>query len=125
LRRISASHLVAKTIDFINKCTENEHIFWSNFFSDFNVSSVHGTDDERTVENEFHVRSATCFETSGRDVLTEFGSGNDDLSVRNVVVCEVNNLQKITNVTVVVDLFLIRKRVIINIAKFNLKFEHL
>ena len=42
-------------VDLINIGSEDEHIFFSNFLSNFNISTVHSTYDEGTVHNEFHV----------------------------------------------------------------------
>jgi hypothetical protein len=33
-------------LDASNSFTENEHIFFTNFLSNFNISTVHGTNDE-------------------------------------------------------------------------------
>ena len=56
-------------------------------------------------------------------MLTEFCSGNDNLSVRNIVVCEVNNFEKITNVTVVIDLFGLKEVIsIVELKQKNLKY---
>jgi hypothetical protein len=41
-------------VDLINIGTENEHVLLANLFSDLNISTIHGTNDNATIHDKFH-----------------------------------------------------------------------
>ena len=55
---ISALSLLQRRPDLgnsINSLSENKHVLFSNFLSNLNVSSIHGSNDESSVHYELHV----------------------------------------------------------------------
>lgn len=55
---LALSHIIALTsilIDLIHICSEDEHIIFADLFGNFNIGAIHGTDDDGTIHNEFHV----------------------------------------------------------------------
>ena len=69
------------------------------------VCAIAGSDDETAVEDEFHVACSAGFGAGGGDVLADVGGWNDDFGFADIVVFNVDDLEKITNVFVVVDDF--------------------
>lgn len=59
----SSSEIISLTLikllsDFIytlDSFSENEHVLFTYLFSDFDVGAIHGTDNETTVHDEFHI----------------------------------------------------------------------
>ena len=97
-------NLLTDAVNAIDALTENEHVLLTNLFGDLDVGTIHGTNNEATVHDELHVGRARCLSTSGRDVLGQLSGGNDDLGGTDVVVGQENNLEKVTDAGVVVDL---------------------
>ena len=49
--------------------SNGEKIFRSSIFSDFDICSIHCSDNQRAVQGKFHVRSSRCFCACCTDVL--------------------------------------------------------
>lgn len=96
--------LLSDFVYAINSFSENEHVLFTYLFSNLDVGAIHGTNDETTVHNEFHVRCSRGLSTSSGNMLGEFGSWDNDLSARHVVIWQEDDLEEISNVVVVVDL---------------------
>lgn len=96
--------LLSNFVYAINSFSENEHVLFTYLFSNLDVGAIHGTNNEATVHNEFHVGCSRGFSTSSRNMLRELGSWDNDLSARDVVVWQENDLKKISNLWVVVNL---------------------
>jgi hypothetical protein len=79
-------HLASGLINSVNVEPEDEHVFFPYLLSNLNISTVHSTNNETSIHDEFHVWSSWGFCASSRDVLREFSSWNDCLSRWNVVI---------------------------------------
>lgn len=69
------------------------------------VCTVASTDDQASVEHEFHVAGAAGFGTGCGDMLADIRCRGDDLRLADVVILDVDHLQQITDVFVMVDDF--------------------
>ena len=67
------------------------------------VCSIAGSDDETAVKNEFHVACSASFGACGGDVLADVGGWDDDFCFADIVVFNIDDLEKITNVFIVID----------------------
>lgn len=47
--------LLTDSVNTFDTLTENKHILLSNLFCDFNVGTVHGSDNKRSIHDEFHI----------------------------------------------------------------------
>lgn len=56
-------HLLLELVDLVNLRTKNKHVVNTHLLGDFNVGTVHGSDDETTIHNEFHIAGAAGFST--------------------------------------------------------------
>jgi len=97
-------HLLLASPDTLNILTKDEHVLLTDLLCDLDICTIHGTNNEATIHDELHVRSTGSLCTCGRDMLGELGSWNDDLSRRNVVVWKENDLKKVSNLMIIVDL---------------------
>src|SRR4051812_42813224 len=66
------------------------------------IGSVTGTDDQTSVQDEFHVTSTTAFCTGGGNVLAEIRGRANNLGLADVVVLDEDYLQEITNLRILV-----------------------
>lgn len=96
--------LLSNFVYAIYSFSENEHVLFAYLFSDLDVGAIHGTNNKTTVHNEFHVGCSRGFSTSSGNMLRELGSWDNDLSARNVVVWQEDDLKKVSNLWVVVYL---------------------
>src|SRR5262252_7083745 len=90
-------------VDLFGSETKNENIIVAYLLSDLNVGAVHGADDERTVESEFHVARSGSFGPGCRDLFRELGGREDPLSQRDTVVSEEHYPKHCANVLIAVD----------------------
>jgi len=97
-------HFLLASLNTLNILTKDEHVLLSNLLCDLDICTIHGTNNEATVHDELHIRSTRCFSTSRRNMLRKLRSWNDDLSGRNVVVWQEDDLEKVANLVIVVDL---------------------
>ena len=90
-------------VDLVHISSKDEHIFLANFLSNFNISTVHCTDDKRTIHDKLHVGGARGLSAGSGDVLRQIGCGYDDLGVGDAVVLEEDNFEQVVDGSVVVD----------------------
>ena len=96
---------VTEIFDVLGEVTEEEDVGFADFAGDFNVGSITRTDDQATVQDEFHIASSTGFRACSRDVLADVRGRGDDFGLADVVIFNVDDLQKVADVLVVVDDF--------------------
>lgn len=102
---VHVSHSFSESFDFSDSGAEDEFVFFSDFFADFDVGTVHGTEEDAAVHDELHVGSSGGFHTSCGDVLGDFGGGDDDHGAGDVVVGVEDDLEEFVDCGVVVDFF--------------------
>ena len=93
---------VTEVFDVLGEVTEEKDVGLADFASDLDVGSVACTDDQSTVQDEFHVAGSTGFRTCSGDVLADIRGRGDDLGLTNIVVFDVDDLQQVTDVFVIV-----------------------
>jgi hypothetical protein len=57
--------LIPQTLYGRRQMTKEEDVFFANFLGDLNVGTVHGTQEQATVQAELHVGSARGFGSGG------------------------------------------------------------
>ena len=55
--------------NFLTGFTEDIDVIFANQFADFNVSAIHSSQSNSTVQHELHVTCTTCFFGSQGDLL--------------------------------------------------------
>ena len=96
---------VAEIFDVLGEVTKEKDVGLADFASDLDVGSVTSTDDQPTVQDELHVAGSTGFRACSRDVLADVRGRGDDFGFADIVVFNVDDLQKVTDVLVIVDDF--------------------
>src|SRR5262249_31769734 len=72
--------------DLLRTEAEQEEVLFASFFSHLDRSAIASADGERSVHHELHIACATRLVTSGRDLVRYFGSRDEPLCQRNVIV---------------------------------------
>ena len=62
-------HLDPGLINTFNIKAEDKHVFFTNFLSNLNVGSIHGSYDKTAIHDKFHVRGTRGFGSCSRNVL--------------------------------------------------------
>jgi len=75
--------LVSELVDGIGSVSEEEDLIVSNFFGNFDGSTVDGSEEKASVESELHVTSTRSFSTGSRDVLRNIGSRDEQFCQRH------------------------------------------
>ena len=83
--------------------TEDIGILFPHGLENLNVCTVQGSQGQRTVHHELHVRGAGSFLTSHRNLLGNIRSRNDVFGGRDIVVVNENNLDAAIDIRIVVD----------------------
>ncbi len=113
---------VAEVFDVFGEVSKEEDVGFADFAGDFNLLSVSqcrggesevwrmtyiGTiacpDDQAAVKNKLHVTSSTGLSTCSRDMLADIRSRGDDLSLADIVILDINDLEQIADIWVMVD----------------------
>ena len=55
MSNIASRQLFSPLVNSINKFSEDEHVLLSNLLCNFNIGSIHGTNNNGSIHNEFHV----------------------------------------------------------------------
>ena len=83
--------------------TEDIGVLLPHGLENFNVRTIQGSQGQRTVHHELHVRGTGSFLTSHRDLLGNIRSRNDVLGGRDIVVVNENNLDAVIDIRIIVD----------------------
>jgi hypothetical protein len=89
-------------IDLFHIRSEYEHIVFSDFLSNFNISAIHRANNDRSIHNEFHVGGARGLGAGCRDMLGEVSCGDDNLGIGDAVVLQEDDLEEVVDRPVVV-----------------------
>jgi len=95
--------LVTDVLNVLSQVSEQEDVVLANLSGDLDIGTVASTDDETTVEDEFHVRSTRSLSTGSGDVLTDIRGRGNDLTLGHIVVLDEDDLERIANLRIVVD----------------------
>lgn len=95
--------LVTDVLNVLSQVSEQEDVVLANLSGDLDVGTVASTDDETTVEDEFHVRSTRSLSTGSGDVLTDIRGRGNDFTLGHIVVFDEDDLECIANLRIVVD----------------------
>ena len=96
---------VAEVFDVLGEVTEEEDVGLADFAGDLDVGSVAGADDQATVQDKLHVAGSTGFRACSGNVLANVRGRGDDFGLANIVVFNVDDLQKVPDVLIIVDDF--------------------
>src|ERR1700712_2143629 len=66
------------------------------------ISTITSTNNQTTIQHKLHVRSSTSFCACCRDMLADITCRANHFSLRYVVVLQEDDLQKISNIFVVI-----------------------
>ena len=83
--------------------TEDIGVLLPHGLENLNVRTIQGSQGQRTVHHELHVRGAGSFLTSHRDLFGNIRGRNDVLGGRDIVVVNENNLDAAIDIRIVVD----------------------
>jgi len=100
---------VTEVFDVFGEVAEEEDVGFADFAGDFDlwdvlvghdesrqltyVGTVTGSNDQTSVEDEFHVTRTAGFGTGGGDMLADIGSRRENLGLTDIVVFNVYNFQ--------------------------------
>ena len=92
-----------KVFNLFNFGSENENVLRANLLIYFNISSIHCSDNKSSIHHKLHIASSRGLSTSCRNMLTQFRSRNDHLSIGNVVVRKKDNFEYTFCLSVVIN----------------------
>lgn len=101
--RSRCAHLLPHSLNFLDSRTKNEDILITNFFVNFNIGSVHGSDDKSSIHNKLHIRSSRRLCSRSWNVLREFSSWDDNFSIGYAIVGKEQTFQVVFGFAIIVD----------------------
>ena len=97
--------LVSNFLDRLGQVTEKENVFLADFSGNFNVGTIHCTDDESTVQGKLHVRRTGRLCSCCGDVIRQVRARADDFGLGHVIVWNEHHLQQVIDFCVLVHHF--------------------
>ena len=92
-------------LNLLHGMTEDKDIFFTDFFSNFDICAIQRTDSERTIKSQFHIARARSLFPSSRDLLRDIRRRDQHFRRRDTVIRQEHHFQLVTHFWIVVDHF--------------------
>ncbi len=82
-----------EVFNLLNPSSENENVLGTNLLIDFNISSIHGSNNQPSIHHKLHIAGSRSLSASCRDMLAQLRGRDDDLGIGDIVVGKEDNFE--------------------------------